>query len=143
MGRTQQYNMTTGETTFFDEPDPVIPLDAAKARKVARLQARAHQAQDIGIIVDGLPVRTDAATRNDMSSLESAYGAGHADTIRHRFPDGVWRPVTRAGNQAILRAVAQHLKNCKDVEYTKETAILALGTVEEVLAYDIETGWPT
>lgn len=124
--------------------EPVIPaptLAEAIASKLGDLAAYRFDKETGGITVSGINVLTD---RESQATLTGAYVAVQLNPDRlidWKASDGTWTQIDRATVEFLAGAVADHVQSCFSTEKAKAAEILALTTVDAVLAYDVTVGW--
>jgi|TARA_R110000803_G_scaffold210841_1_gene284333 hypothetical protein len=119
------------------------PADQLILKRVAELDGlAADYLQNRVIDVSGDLVRTDPATLSVVAAL-SAAARGSSPTDRLVFKTvGGFALLTETQLAALYQAMGDHLDACYTNQRTHQLAIEALVSGDDVLAYDLTTGWP-
>lgn len=115
--------------------------DEAKAKKLSELAAYRYGVETGGIELNGVAVLTD---RESQATLTGVYVTALINpniVIDWKGADE-WIKINKAQVEAVAQVVSTHVQTCFSNERTHAEAISALATVEEIIAYDIKTGWP-
>lgn len=118
-------------------------LATLKALKLAALAERRWLSETGGIMLGGVPVRTD---RESSAILTAAYVKASADanfTITNwKVATGVFATLDAASIVAIADAVTAHVQSCFDREADLTAEIVAAADAAALSAISIEVGWP-
>lgn len=124
------------------EPPPLPPLDRAKATKLNALEAKRYAVETGGMMVGGVPLRTD---RQTASIITAAYVSAKDDpdfqVANWKVGTGVFITLDAPTIIAIATALRAHVQAAFDREATLSGEILAAATHEAVDAIDINAGW--
>ncbi|GAB6035450.1 hypothetical protein JCM15519_38820 [Fundidesulfovibrio butyratiphilus] len=131
------------EEVAYVVPEPLSLPDARSTRKedVAALR---RQKVDGGVLYQGALIGTDDDDRATLQGAESYLAKKPAGaTVNWRAKGGTtWIVLDLVAVQALGVAVGDFVQACFDAEKIHCSALDALASSEEVLAYDISTGWP-
>ena len=118
------------------------PLPAAIAAKSAEITAAKWVAIDAGIVVSGIPVRTDAAS---LSMLQGLAFMANATGGAFNFKASNGKPYAVNSAQAIGIAVAagKHVQACFNREAELLAALNSAATWQDALAIDAGAGFPS
>jgi len=120
---------------------PVLPsVDVAKAEKLAALLAKSTDVAEEDLTVDGVTFTTDNESVADITTALSVMGRNPNDSIDFRGKSG-WALANKASLQGMQNAVWVRRKAVNANTKTHEDAIALLTTAQEVVDYDITTGW--
>lgn len=125
------------------EISPGQALSDCKAEWATRIRRRRQQAEVSGIEVGGMLIPTDDKTQARVDQIVKAYDDGDiTGTIDFEAPDG-FVTIDAAAIRAIKAAGAQHIQACFSNQRVLDEAAHATATIAEILAIDIDAGWPT
>lgn len=118
------------------------PIEALKSDLKTRASEIRWEKETGGITLpNGVKIATSIEDQNRITSvIANARLAGVTD-VRFKGIDG-WVTLTIGELELIASSIALHVQECFTAEYNHHVAIDALTTVDEVLAYNIATGWP-
>lgn len=119
-----------------------LDLPLAREQKLAQLADRRWEAETGGIVLGGVPIKTD---RESTAKITAAYVQASANpsfTVRWKVDTGVFVTLDAATIIAIGDAVTAHVQACFDNEDVLTTAIRAAEDLVALDAIDIEAGWP-
>lgn len=119
-----------------------IPIAELRATKLEALGERRWQAEVGGMVLNGMPVKTD---RETTGILTAAYVTALADpeySINWKIDTGVFVTLDAATIIAISTAARAHVQACYDREAALTGLILAASNAAELDAIDLEAGWP-
>lgn len=140
-------DMTTGEV----EQVPLTPeeiaaltptLEQARDAKLADLAARRWQAETGGMLIGGMPVKTD---RESIAKIMAAYVQAQDNptfSVNWKVDAGVFVPLDAATLIVVGDAVTTHVQACFDKEMAISAEIMTAPDIAALDAIDIETGWP-
>ena len=120
----------------------VVPLADLVVAKLAALADRRWQAETGGVVINGVPIKTD---RDSTSKITAAYvqaAANPAFSVRWKVDTGTFVTLDAETIIAIGDAVTTHAQACFDREDVLTTAILGAADAAALDAVDIEIGWP-
>jgi len=129
-----------GQARPYNEEPPARTLASAKEDKLAALAAARYQRETAGLIIGPATIMTDRASQ---AMITGAYVAVQIDPTRQidfKGADG-WIKIGAPMVMQIAAAVSSHVQAHFTAERAHAEAIEALGTIETIDAYDIETGW--
>lgn len=114
----------------------------AKSALFAKLEAERKRMEEGGIVVGGVPIRTDIASQGRIAAAARSLDKGHGAKVRWKCSDGVYRELTPAQMFAVEAAVFQHVQACFAAAEAHEAAIAALADLAACAGYDVTQGWP-
>jgi len=121
---------------------PVLPsLEQAKADKTIELAAKSEEVSTEDLTVDGVTFTTDNESVADMTTALSVMGRNPTETIDFKGVSG-WTNANKAALEAMQDAVWVRRKASNANYKAHDDAITLLTTPQEVIDYDINTGWP-
>ena len=154
---TDDYQTLGHETAVLDAPEdfdvsqmadysfeggvlipPVVP--DPKTVKIAELAALRYQHETSGITLNGMTIETDRQSQAWITGALSFTQLNSSVIINWKTSLG-WVELDATQIQAIAMAVAQHIQKCFNVEMLHSVAIKELINTEDILSYDITTGW--
>lgn len=116
-------------------------LTAAKAQKVAEIDAYDQSEAVNGFTLNGAVVWLDKATRVGlMNSTNIAKATGSANTTLWLGGERMVVPCDKAIK--LLSALEMYALSCFNVTASHKAAVEAMTTIDEVLAYDYKKGYP-
>ena len=122
---------------------PAVSLEDAKSALLAALATRRWQAEEAGIVIGGVPIKTD---RESQTKLTGAYLKADRDpefTISNwKVAEGLFVTLDAATIIATGDAVTAHVQACFDKEAELTADILAAADAAALAVIDIESGWP-
>lgn len=117
-------------------------LAAALNHQVRKINELGYLVETGGIALGGKTINT---SRESQAMITGARGA--AARMPHAVfdfkLDSSWVSLSASEVVAIADAVVSHVQACFTARRQKETALMLLGTVDEVLAFDLLSGWPS
>lgn len=120
-----------------------IAMEDARAILSAQIEDKARAVRDIGITVNGAPVRTTPDAVGEMIAGEAVFRGGRSGQIDHRFPDGTWRKVGQAEVAAMIQAAGAHWAAVKARHKALDEAVAAAQDIAALEGLDIDQGWPS
>lgn len=120
-----------------------IPFTDMRATKLAALAERRWQAETGGMVIGGVPIKTDRESTGTITAAYVQASGNPAMTVRWKVDTGVFVTLDAATIIAIGDAVTAHVQACFDNEDVLTTAILAAEDQTALDAVDIEAGWPS
>lgn len=118
------------------------PLNDVRKRKLKALKDKRDTVRSAGIMVGGIQLSTDRDSCGDITGKALALQLRpDATGVRWKADNG-WVSITRDDFIAAALAVEAFVQACFDQEANHAAAIAELVTLEELIAYDITTGWP-
>lgn len=127
-----------------NEEGKIVPpsLDYIKAQVLAKVAEKRYMAEVGGIVLpDGSNIKTDRESQAQLSSAYTSLKNGLIASTPWKVANGTFVPVTLEMIEPIAQAVAGHVSACFGIEETKSGEVMALETVEAVMAYDTDAGW--
>lgn len=119
------------------------PLPAARAAKLAEIAAYRYARETGGADIMGMRIDTSREARNNLTgAVVTSQLAGPAFAVQWKGLSGRFATLRAAEMAALGVAVAEHVSACFAREAALAAEIEALGTVEDVLAFDIGARWP-
>lgn len=125
----------SGATATFSAE--LKPLRDVLSTKFLDLEAQRWHCQVAGIVVDGVRVPTDDKTVVLLTLANICAVASIQFKSDSGFSEWTAEQVT-----SVLDAINAHIQECFVTEALHATALKAMTSAEEVVAYDITTGWP-
>lgn len=117
-------------------------IEPLKANKLVALAQHRYNVETGGMTVNGMKVATDDRSKSLINGAFNLCQAVPTTTVQWKTPEG-FIPLTAAQVTAIAVAMGQFVQACFAAEAVHITTINALATAQEVLSYDITTGWPS
>lgn len=118
------------------------PLADIKRELLAQLADTRWQREVSGIVVQGVPIKTDRETQSILTSLYVKAKFNASFSANFKVSSGVFVPVSSAQIIAVGDAAAAHVQNCFDREKALSEAIATAKNHDALAAIDIESGWP-
>lgn len=123
-----------------DEP---IPLDAIKAAAQQAVRDRRWIAENAGVTVNGVPIRTDERTQAKVAGgLELFRQNGELVSLDWEAQPGVFVTLDEAALAAVGVAIGMHVQACFTRSKELCVAISGAANAAAVAEIDIDTGWP-
>lgn len=113
-----------------------------KTAKLASLAAKRWQVETGGIIVAGMPIKTDEDTQRKITGAYVQVTRDPSFVVKWKVAPGVFIDLDAATIIAIGDAVTAHIQACFANEAALTAAILAAADIAALDAIDIESGWP-
>lgn len=121
------------------------PLDTVKAERRAAVTQLYWQHADAGVTIDpgtgSVPIKSDRTAQGEIERL-LGYLSRVGGTQEFTTRAGAVLTVDLAGITAVRDAVAAHESACLTRDAALNRQIAAATTVADVMAIDIEAGWP-
>lgn len=136
---TEHQNLA--DITYTVEALPVA--DILRIR-LADLAAKRYQVETAGIELGGSVIRTDEASQSKINGAYALVQREPATLIDWKGANG-WTQLNAVQMTAIATAAGQHVQACYSTERAHAEALAALAAAEDaedLIAYDIEDGWP-
>ncbi|MFW6344716.1 MAG: DUF4376 domain-containing protein [Halomonas sp.] len=123
--------------------DPAARLEARKEALRDAVRDRRWRAEQRGVELDGLRLRTDERSQQRVTSLVTAIVADEqADNFDFEAQPGQWITVTREEGVAIGKALSQHVQACFSHCKTLHAHIDAAEDDDALEGINIQAGWP-
>ena len=119
--------------------DGILP-DVAAVR-VLELNSVAESVANHGVTVGAVSITSDDASVSNITNTLSLMGRSPVETVDFKSLGG-WKVGTKASMEGLQNAIWALKKATNTNHKLHEEAINALLTVQEILDYDITTGWP-
>lgn len=124
-----------------------VAIDAPKPKRtkeslLAEVAAKRWQVETGGIIVDGIPIKTDRESQAQMSSAYTSLKNSLIEDTPWKAADGSFSLVTMAELEPVAQAMAAHVRSCFDAERAHNEAISEMHYQGALDSYDINAGWP-
>lgn len=116
------------------------PIEDVITDVKAKLAEYRYAIETGGITVAGVAVKTDRESQATLTGAWVQVQTNPAALIDWKGNDG-WTQIDKATVVLLAGAVGTHVQKCFTCEKRHSDAIDALTTVNEVVAYDITTGW--
>lgn len=145
-GHPRELYPGSGAQALGTLPLPADPAARLEARKEAMRDAardRRWRAEQRGVELNGLHLRTDERSQQRVTSLVTAITADEqADNFDFEAQPGQWVTVTRAEGIAIGKALSHHVQACFSHCKALHAAIAAAEDEEALDAINLQAGWP-
>ena len=119
---------------------PILSIDGEKAVKLDELAALAQAKSAEGVVVNGEPISSDDAAVSEITSTLSTMGRKPAESVDFLFQSG-WAKARKPDLEAMQDAIWMLRKSVGSNRRLHHEAIDALTTTQDVIDYDISTGW--
>lgn len=136
-----EYDSNTHTVQEIITPIPK-PLEYVLELKLSELAAFRYDKQNSGTTFNGVPVDTGEVSQSKILGIRLQALIDPAYTVNFKTIAGFFTLDSTAIN-ALSDAVREHIQLCFDNEAAHITAIQALTDAQEVIEYDITTGWPS
>ena len=136
-------DMTQAEIDVYNASLPTV-ADAIAA-KLEQLDNKATEVEEQGITVGGNNIATDLRAQLKLTSGVTFFSRNPTLSKRVKLKSNGFINTDKATVEAMQDALSAHLDSVAanhEIHYNAINAINALLTKEEVIAYDINTGWP-
>lgn len=122
---------------------PAVDMSTADAKTAARaaLAARRYEAETGGILVNGIPFKTDRETALILTGARIAALEDPAFTVDWKVGNGVFVTLDATALIAAADAVRAHVQSCFSNEKTIDALIENAPDVETVRAISLSVGW--
>lgn len=124
---------------------PTVPASLAERRagRLAELAAYRYEVQTGGVeVAPGVIVRTDAESLALISGARELARVEPGELVEFKAATG-WISIDGATMEAVAVAAGRHVRDCFRRERALAAELEAAGTVAELDAVNIVTGWPT
>lgn len=121
-----------------------LPVADILLRRLRDLAATRYTVETAGILLGGAVIRTDEASQAKINGAYSLVQRVPETMVDWKGANG-WTQLNAAQMTAIATAAGQHVQACYSAERGHAEALAALAAaedVEDLIAYDIEDGWP-
>ena len=126
------------EEHFYGE----LTVDAARKIRLQELEKRDNSTEINQFIYDGKPMWYDKVTRTCIVySMKTEQDAGKEETVLYDN-DNVEHILPIATAIELFGAVEIYAKDCFNCTSAHKAALKSLDNIEEILTYDIKTGYP-
>lgn len=123
--------------------DPGARLEARKEAVRDAARDRRWRAEQRGVELNGLHLRSDERSQQRVTSLVTAITADEqADNFDFEAQPGQWITVTRAEGIAIGKALSQHVQACFSHCKALHAQIGAAQDEEALETINLQAGWP-
>jgi hypothetical protein len=125
-------------------PVPTTPpetLETLRATVRAAATQRRWECETGGVTIGGVQVGSTTEDQNRISTVLAAADLGTVDQVDFKANSG-WVTLTLAEIRGIAAAISAHVQACFTAERAHHEAIDAIGSIEELQAYDVAAGWP-
>lgn len=120
----------------------VVSLDELRAALMERATAERWKHEEGGLTLsNGVRVATTRDDQNRITSVVANAALAGVEAVDFKAVSG-WTTLTFAEVRDIAASIALHVQACFSAERAHHQAIAALGTPEELAAYDVTAGWP-
>lgn len=149
---TTDIDVKIGETIEFRENKIVVvynyelpSVDVIKAHRKIQLANKRWEVETGGCFIDGNAYATDRESQTKYTAVAVAISQADPNTwsINWKTNDGQFVVLNAQQMMAVINMVMYHVQSSFNKEFEFIEAIDACTTVEEVLAIDIESGWPS
>lgn len=141
-----------GETIEFRDDKIVLvynyqapDLDNIKSYRKNQLASKRWEVETGGAVINGNTYATDRESQTKYTAVAVAISQADPMTwsINWKTNDGVFIVLNAQQMMAVINYVMYHVQNSFNKEYEFQQQIDACATIEEVLAVDFSTGWPS
>lgn len=148
---TTEIDDKISETIEFREDKIVVvynyqspSIDIVKNYRKTQLANKRWEIETGGAIINGNTYATDRESQTKYTAVAVAISQADPATwsINWKTNDGTFIVLNAQQMMAVINYVMYHVQNSFNKEYEFQVAIDACTTVEEVLAIDINSGWP-
>jgi len=127
----------TGAATV-PPPPPGTDLVDAKARLLARLAQRRWEVETGGVVMEGVPIRTDRESTAMLSAAVTFCDLESEAVVRWKAADGQFYDLGEAGVRAIALDVGRHVQACFAREADLSVQIHDAETAEDLAALAVQ-----
>ena len=117
-------------------------IQSVKKEKLMQLSTLTDVSLNQGVTVGGTRIDSDDVAVANITSSLSLMSGKPMETIDFRYLDG-WGTATKSTIEGFQNAIWELRKATYANSKLHEESIVALTTVQEVLEYNIDTGWPS
>ena len=117
-------------------------LEERRTRKLAELAALRWEKETSGTLFNGMPVATDAVSQTKYIGAVVGAQIDPNAVINWKMADGTFVTLDAAAITAVAMAVRAHVQACFDNEAELKAQIEAASTADEIVAVDLNAGWP-
>lgn len=131
------------ERHYFDGTvftDALSGLALAKTERREAIEALSKEKAEAGVTVNGEPISSDDAAISEITSTLSTMGRKPAESVDFLFQSG-WANARKPDLEAMQDAIWMLRKSVGSNRRLHHEAIDALTTTQDVIDYDISTGW--
>lgn len=129
------------ESGVIKAPEKLISLEEAIKHKLQYLALLRYEKETSGVEFNGIKISTDRESVSILNSTLASLVNGFAETIEWKTDSGEFTSIDIITLTEISRQVFEHVQNCFKQENVHALNIKQLTSVEDVNAYDIESGW--
>lgn len=124
-----------------------VAIDPPKQKRtkdilLAMVAEKRWQLETSGILVSGVPIKTDRESQAQITGAYTSLKSGLIDSTPWKAADGSFSLVTIEELGPIAKAVADHVSACFAAEKAHNEAIYELHYQGALDSYDIGAGWP-
>lgn len=117
-------------------------LNLAIEAKVQELAAYRYDRETSGIVINGMNVDTSRASQSLITGAKQLADVDQGTPVDFKGANG-WVVLDSTTISAIAVSVGRYVRGCFSAEKTHYDNIMGLTSPEEVMAYNIGTGWPS
>lgn len=124
---------------------PVVPIGELLDRRLAELADLRWRKETGGIVVGGMPIKTDRESQGLLTGAYIMASANPAFSINWKVANGVFVPIDAATIVMAGDAVTGHVQACFDREEELTTLLISAFAADDaaaLAAIDITAGWP-
>lgn len=121
--------------------DPTKPK-RTKGSLIYEVAARRWEVETGGVVVGGIPIKTDRESQAQLFSAYTSLQFGMIDNTPWKAANGSFSLVTLAEIEPVAKAVAAHVRSCFEAEMSHYEAISELHYQGALDSYDVNADWP-
>jgi len=118
------------------------PIAEIKMHLIDTVASRRRAAEGAGVMIGARLFLTDAITQGKLTGAVVAAILDPAYSVNWKLNDGSFVTFQAGDLIAAGQAVRAHIQGCFDREKFLIEAIAAAGTMEQLAAIDLDSGWP-
>lgn len=128
----------------FTAPDDTLTISETKDQKLSELAAYRNQKYEDGFTYNGDDFQINSEAQTNMIAIMVQFTLGNANPHGGRWfdVDNVPIDMTDTEVQAFIQAAFAYIVAVKNRYWAHDAAIKALNAKQDIIDYDIETGWP-
>lgn len=149
---TTEIDVKVGETIEFRDDKIVVvynydlpDIEVFKEHTKNKVAAKRWQQEIGGITINNVGYATDRESQTKYTAIEVAIT--HADpltwSINWKTSSGTFITLNAEEMMVIIDDIEQYIQDCFNKEYELQQQINACTTIEQVMAIDYNTGWPS
>jgi hypothetical protein len=119
-----------------------IDLSVLRGRVKDDLAAERYGAEISGVTVSGILIATDRESQMLIDAAQRSFADGVISSVKFKTSSGTIVDCDATMASALRAAVVDHVQSCRNNEAALCAAIDSASTADEILAVDIQKGWP-